>query len=339
VKAIETGASSKRVINVPLGAPFSEPGFGTTYSTITFVVSNSSQSLDASYSFTSSGSSGSAVELKWDETEPVGYLPLVATDSLCVIFDAIAGAKLDSIRIALRRAGTMMGGVWAYTGVSRPSPLGTPLAFPITASTALTPSVINPGGPYPYEQPYPNWRTIDLRSYNIKTDNSFAVGFWLRDPATDALVLVTKHVNGDFYHSFTFSNGSSGRNWYYFTAQDGTTYLYLIRAYVSSGVTGVQETYEVLPTSFSLAQNYPNPFNPSTTIQYTIPRRSQVRLKVFDTMGREVATIIDQELNAGVYKSVWNGKDHIGVTVSSGVYFYRLEANGYQSTQKMVLLK
>ncbi|MBI3578869.1 MAG: hypothetical protein HY089_05590, partial [Ignavibacteriales bacterium] len=221
VKAIEVGASSKQVINVPLGAPFSEPGFGTTYSTITFVVANSSQSLDASYSFQSSGSSGSAVELKWDDTEPVGYLPLIATDSLCVIFDAIAGAKLDSIRIALRRAGTMMGGVWAYTGVSQPSPLGTPLAFPITASTALTPSVINPGGPYPYAQPYPNWRTIDLRSYNIKTDNPFAVGFWLRDPTTDALVLVTKHVNGDFYHSFTFSNGSSGRNWYYFTAQDG----------------------------------------------------------------------------------------------------------------------
>ncbi|MBI3586184.1 MAG: T9SS type A sorting domain-containing protein, partial [Ignavibacteriales bacterium] len=145
----------------------------------------------------------------------------------------------------------------------------------------------------------------------------------------------------DPYHSFTYlhSPSSGSPNWYYITANPTEIYLYNIRGYVSSAVTGVQETYEVLPASFSLAQNYPNPFNPSTTIQYTVPRRSNVRLRVFDTMGREVATIINQEVNAGVYKSEWNGRNTAGISVSSGVYFYRLEANGYQSTQKMVLLK
>ncbi|MBI3587543.1 MAG: hypothetical protein HY088_10470, partial [Ignavibacteriales bacterium] len=233
VKAIKIGASSKQVVNVPLEVAFSEPGFGTTYSTITFVVSNSSQSLDASYSFQSSGSSGSAVELKWDETEPLGRLSLAPLDTVCVTFDAIAGAKLDSIRVALRRAGTMSGGVWTYTGVSRPSPLGARLAFPLTVSTSTTFST-------PFPVPYPNWKTIDLRSFNIKTDLPFVIGFWQSsDTSKDAYVTVTKTAGQDPYHSFTYlhSPSSGSPNWYYITANPTEIYLYNIRGYVSSAVT------------------------------------------------------------------------------------------------------
>lgn len=89
-----------------------------------------------------------------------------------------------------------------------------------------------------------------------------------------------------------------------------------------------------LPKTFELQQNYPNPFNPSTTISFSIPSRSFVSLKVFDTLGREVATIVSEEMPAGNYSRQWNAAN-----MSSGVYFYRLQAGSFIETKKLVLLR
>ena len=91
-----------------------------------------------------------------------------------------------------------------------------------------------------------------------------------------------------------------------------------------------------LPTHFSLEQNYPNPFNPETTIRYTIPKSSQVTLKVYDVLGREVTTLVDEFKQAGKYYSQFS---ILNSQLSSGVYFYILQAGEYISTKKMVLLK
>jgi hypothetical protein len=89
-----------------------------------------------------------------------------------------------------------------------------------------------------------------------------------------------------------------------------------------------------MPDHFALSQNYPNPMNPSTTISFNLPVKSFVSLKVFDMLGREVASIISQELPAGTYARQWNaGK------MSSGVYFYRLQAGSFTQTKRLVLLK
>jgi len=91
-----------------------------------------------------------------------------------------------------------------------------------------------------------------------------------------------------------------------------------------------------LPTHFSLEQNFPNPFNPETTISYSIPQSSHVTLKVYDVLGREIATLVDELKQAGTYKSQFS----IGnFQLSSGVYFYRIQANGYSETKKMMLIK
>jgi hypothetical protein len=91
-----------------------------------------------------------------------------------------------------------------------------------------------------------------------------------------------------------------------------------------------------LPTHFSLEQNYPNPFNPSTTIEYAIPRAEHVTVKVYDVLGREIATLVDEFKQAGTYNSQFSiGNYQLG----SGVYFYILQAGEYISTKKMVLLK
>jgi len=104
---------------------------------------------------------------------------------------------------------------------------------------------------------------------------------------------------------------------------------------VSYGLVGVEEDEnEFLPVAFNLSQNYPNPFNPATTITYQIPEREFVTIKVYDILGREVATLVNEEKPAGSYEIQFNAS---GLT--SGIYFYQLKAGSYSETKKMILLK
>ena len=99
----------------------------------------------------------------------------------------------------------------------------------------------------------------------------------------------------------------------------------------------VDEKDIVIPKSFSLNQNYPNPFNPSTTINYTIPNvgaQHTVSLQVFDMLGREVATLVNEKKSAGTFLVTWNAAN-----MPSGVYFYRLQAGTYSETKKLIILK
>ncbi len=89
-----------------------------------------------------------------------------------------------------------------------------------------------------------------------------------------------------------------------------------------------------LVTTYSLSQNYPNPFNPTTVIDYTIPKESHVMLKIYDVLGQEVETLVNEEQNVGRYQVQFDGS-----RVASGVYFYRLVAGNHVVTKKMLLLK
>ncbi len=96
----------------------------------------------------------------------------------------------------------------------------------------------------------------------------------------------------------------------------------------------IEVEYSIIPVEFSLAQNYPNPFNPSTTIKFGVPKEVKVLLKVYDVLGEEVATIVNQKLEPGYYQYEWNGTQF-----ASGVYFYRIEAGSYVKIKKMMLIK
>ena len=93
------------------------------------------------------------------------------------------------------------------------------------------------------------------------------------------------------------------------------------------------------PREFSLGQNYPNPFNPSTNITYDLPASVTVSLNIYDILGRNVITLVNEQQNAGSYIVEWNGKNSSGIQVTSGIYFYRLEAGRNAFTKKMLLLK
>jgi hypothetical protein len=90
---------------------------------------------------------------------------------------------------------------------------------------------------------------------------------------------------------------------------------------------------------FALYQNYPNPFNPNTAISFTLSSRSRVSLDIYNILGQNVRGLINQEMPAGDYKVVWDGKDNSGKSVSTGIYLYRLNAGEFAQTRKMVLLK
>ncbi|MCX7834055.1 MAG: T9SS type A sorting domain-containing protein, partial [Ignavibacteria bacterium] len=96
----------------------------------------------------------------------------------------------------------------------------------------------------------------------------------------------------------------------------------------------VKQIASEIPKDFILKQNFPNPFNSSTKITFMLPRSSFVRLVIFDLLGREIETLIDERLSAGVYEKTWNADNY-----PSGVYFYRLVTENSIDTKKMVLIK
>ncbi len=104
------------------------------------------------------------------------------------------------------------------------------------------------------------------------------------------------------------------------------------------------ETNSSIPSSFELKQNYPNPFNPSTNIKFSLPEQSNVKIVIYDLLGRIVKTIVDDSRPAGSFNIMWNGKNENNYAVSSGIYFYSLNAVGadnkkFTSFKKMILLK
>ncbi len=97
---------------------------------------------------------------------------------------------------------------------------------------------------------------------------------------------------------------------------------------------GIQPISENIPQNYELLQNYPNPFNPSTKIKFALPKSSFAKLVVYDALGREVETLVNEQLNAGIYEAEWNA-----AKFSSGVYLYKLETEGIVDIKKMVLVK
>ena len=93
------------------------------------------------------------------------------------------------------------------------------------------------------------------------------------------------------------------------------------------------------PLTIQLSQNFPDPFNPSTTISYQLTAGSVVRLRVYDLLGRQIATLVNGYENVGFHTVRWNGQNEQGVAASSGIYFYQLHAGNFVSTKKMVLLR
>jgi len=115
---------------------------------------------------------------------------------------------------------------------------------------------------------------------------------------------------------------------------DGWTYWADTLMFYDPDWNGTEEETNEGPTEYLLSQNYPNPFNSTSVIKYSIPKLSQVSIKVFNVLGSEVETLLNEEKSVGTYELDWNAAN-----LPSGVYFYRLQAGDFVQTRKMILLK
>ena len=104
--------------------------------------------------------------------------------------------------------------------------------------------------------------------------------------------------------------------------------------YDSTMVTGIEDAESAVPTKMNLAQNYPNPFNPSTVINFSLTKKSDVKLKIYDTLGKEIKVLVNESLNAGNHEVKFNAEN-----LSSGIYFYQINAGDFVETKKMILMK
>lgn len=122
-----------------------------------------------------------------------------------------------------------------------------------------------------------------------------------------------------------------------FSLPDGYIYAVTSQGYIyrsSTKVTDVEAQRTNVPSNFSLSQNYPNPFNPTTTINYYIPKTSFVTISVYDVLGREIETLVNEEKPVGTYNVGFNASK-----LTSGIYFYRMQAGDFVETKKLIVLK
>jgi len=155
----------------------------------------------------------------------------------------------------------------------------------------------------------------------LDTTDQFSAPVFSDSTITDTTLLYTSLINGEYWWRVKAGNLS---DWGEFSE---------VRTFVVDIPSSVEEDNQ-LPTVFSLEQNYPNPFNPNTKIKYSIPDLSFVTLKVYDVLGSEVATLVNEEKPIGTYKIIWNAEN-----LPSGIYFYQLSAGEFINTKKMLLLK
>jgi hypothetical protein len=107
----------------------------------------------------------------------------------------------------------------------------------------------------------------------------------------------------------------------------------------SSELTEENPEEEILPKDYEISQNYPNPFNPDTYIKYQLPKNSNVLIKIFNSLGQEIKTLVNEEKTAGYYTVHWNGTDSNNIKVGTGIYFYRMSVEQFSKTRKMLLLE
>jgi hypothetical protein len=166
-------------------------------------------------------------------------------------------------------------------------------------------------------------------AYNINDDLN---GIW---PMSETLFYTNATLKvagmggfplGDLYHWWPTKYAS-------WKAQSATEYA-TINDLLTNGLTAVEQSQSTVPAKYVLSQNFPNPFNPTTTISYSVPQKAHVTLKVYNLLGEEVATLFDGERQAGNYKATFDGTN-----LSTGVYFYRLQADNVSITKKLVLMK
>jgi len=198
---------------------------------------------------------------------------------------------------------------------------------------------------------YNNSRILDSATIALITSDQ--LGYNINDGTTVQGLIWFKFIpfggsvwghNGEWWGTETFMGFDPiekfGVVWFQNWSETTAPYIKLLTVnshfikYAQSYVVKVEDQVNEVPTEFLLSQNYPNPFNSTSVIKYSIPKLSEVTVKIFNTLGQELATLVNEEKPVGTYELNWNASN-----LPSGVYFYRLQAGSFVETRKMILLK
>ena len=182
----------------------------------------------------------------------------------------------------------------------------------------------------------------DTAIYQVGGTGDNFIGTILNDSATNPISGGTAPFNGTFKPSrvlSAFNNSNINGTWILkiydrASGNTGTLKAWSLNFVVGINPIGINNISTEIPASYTLSQNYPNPFNPVTNIKFAIPASGFVKLIVFDMLGRQVETLVNDNLTAGTYNADWDASMY-----SSGVYFYKLESIEYTDVKKMILVK
>ncbi len=171
------------------------------------------------------------------------------------------------------------------------------------------------------------WTIVDLRSFNLEPTTGYWIGF-INTSGIDIWYLYDSPAVNN--RTSTYLSGA----WTAFAGDFHT------RAVLGSPVVGINPGgIELIPEEFALLQNYPNPFNPTTTIKYGLKNSVDVKLTIYNLVGQEVRTLVNNRQDAGYKTVVWDGLNSRGSRVASGIYIYRLQAGDFVQARKMILMK
>lgn len=174
--------------------------------------------------------------------------------------------------------------------------------------------------------------TLDLTSTNLRFTGGFDPGttYWINDLYNNTS---TQSLGSDL-SSFSVTLPVYGSAVYTISTEEEMVILPPIPPIVSA-----DENLNTIPEEFRLFQNFPNPFNPTTNIRFSLVEPGNVSIKIYDVLGGEVKTLVNEFINSGIHTLIWNGDDNFGNNVSSGIYLYRIESGVFTDAKKMILLK
>ena len=198
------------------------------------------------------------------------------------------------------------------------------------------------------------WHLDLVTSVELSTFQAQFVGFagveitWTTSREVDNSgfnVLRSLSVDGNFERANQEKIRPVAKGRYQFvdkTVRVGGRYFYLIEDVDANGNVSRHGPISVeikAPKSFSMAPNFPNPFNPETKIHFEVPKSGTVLLRIFDTLGREVRTLVNGRKDAGFHEIAWDARDDLGRGVASGIYFYQISYEGHRVTRRMLLVR
>jgi len=155
--------------------------------------------------------------------------------------------------------------------------------------------------------------------------------FTQTDPSVKEITLTPTSVENPHHHVFFVYGSTNSANQYTQWTEEPTVSGTTVSLGLSQG--------GQMPKAYALQQNYPNPFNPSTEISFDLLAAGKVQLSIFNVLGQNVRSLVDQDMEAGSHVITWDGHADNGTSVASGVYFYRLTAGNFSRTMKMMMLK